>query len=172
MSASLDYSNVCVEKGFIDSIMTVFEKSDYITGIFIYSLDFVNHTKDIVTVRDVFEGELNSGINNLKIRFGNFHLNYLVHVHRDFLGFFEKCKIPDTYKQELVKFINKYNLRKYIENCNQYYYFDRNILYPEFSFLNGFFKKIKDNEIKFLFVNENLYSQFLNSFPKHKFNKK
>lgn len=161
MTTAIDFSNVQFEKGFIDTVNPILNRNN-IRGVFIYSIDYLTEKKEIITVRNVFDNDIVSGINKLKETYGNFHLNYLIYVSSFILENDLKNKFITNYRKELNNFTTKFNLRKY----NYDNYFDRNVLCPEFTFLYTFLKKIKENTIKILFVNQNLYSQFFNTFKK------
>ena len=163
MTTAIDFSNVQFEKGFIETVKPVLNGGD-IRGVFIYSIDYLTDKKDIITVRNVFDNDIVSGINQLNELYGNFHLNYLIYVSSFILESELKNKFIANYKKELNNFAKRCNLRKY----NYDNYFDRNVLFLEFTFLNSFLKTTKENSIKIVFVNQNVSSQFLYTFKKWK----
>ena len=161
MTTAIDFSNVQFEKGFIQTVKPVLNVGN-IRGVFIYSIDYLTQKKEIITARNVFDNDIVSGINQLNELYGNFHLNYLIHVSSFVLENELKKKFIADYKKELNCFTKKFNLRKY----NYDNYFDRNVLFPEFTFLNTFLKRTKESSIKIVFVNQNLSSQFFHTFKK------
>jgi len=147
-------TSILVEKGFIDSFKKELnEKYKKITGKFIYSLDYLDNKKNIISVREM-SGRLNleTLIEVLIKNYNNFHLNYLL-VNTSIIFIHDKNDFEFNYRSLINEIKNKVG-------------FNRNNIKPEFMYLtNGLKSKVfKDNNIEMIFINRNIYSHYINRY--------
>ena len=147
-------TSILVEKGFIDSFKKELnEKYKKITGKFIYSLDYLDNKKNIISVREM-SGRLNleTLIEVLIKNYNNFHLNYLL-VNTSIIFIHDKNDFEFNYRSLINQIKNKVG-------------FNRNNIKPEFMYLtNGLKSKVfKDNNIEMIFINRNIYSHYINRY--------
>lgn len=147
-------TSILVEKGFIDSFKKELnEKYKKITGKFIYSLDYLDNKKNIISVREISERlNLETLIEVLIKNYNNFHLNYLL-VNTSIIFIHDKNDFEFNYRSLINEIKNKVG-------------FNRNNIKPEFMYLtNGLKSKVfKDNNIEMIFINRNIYSHYINRY--------
>lgn len=148
-------NSILVEKGFILSFKKeINEKYNKITGRFVYSLDYLDNKKNIISVREISERiNLETLIDYLIKKYDNFHLNYLLVLRNSIVFIHDK----DDFEFKYINLINE------IKNKVG---FNRNNIKPEFMHLtNGLKSKIfKDNNIEMIFINRNVYPHYINRY--------
>ena len=153
-------TSVFVEKGFINSFKNeLIEKYKSYNGKFIYSLEFLDKHKNINTVRDISNYTSLENLFNLLIKnFGNFHLNYLVFVNVSRVFVDEQDTINKKYFKIRNYFLKIFSI--HLENKSS---FNRLHIRPEFIHLIQSFKDktMQDINIEMIFINDNIYSQYL-----------
>jgi hypothetical protein len=153
-------TSVCVEKGFIHSFKDGFiKKYKSYNGKFIYSLEFLDENKNINTVRDISSYTRVEDLFNILIKnFGNFHLNYLVFVNVSRIFLDEQEKINTQYFKIRCDFMKRFSIQ--LDNKSS---FNRTLIRPEFIHLiqNFNHRTMKDVDIEMIFINDNIYRQYL-----------
>ena len=156
----LNNDSVVFAKGFYTSTKSpIIVKHGNIYGNYALSLDYVlsdGITKRILTVRlFVSRVQLESLLDNLFDKYGNYHLNYLIFMSS---AFFED-NAPGVYMREINKFIMKFNNNLLPEHVP----FDKNMLYDEFNTIRRIWrtKEFAGIKAQMLFVNDNIYTHYM-----------
>ena len=156
----LNNDSVVLSKGFYTSTKSpIIEKHGNIYGNYGLSFDYVlsdGITKQILTVRMfVSRIQLETLLDNLFDKYGNYHLNYLIFMSSVFFD----DKAAEIYMREINKSIMKFNnniLPKHVP-------FDKNTLYDEFHTIKRIWKTKQFTGInaQMLFVNDNIYTSYV-----------
>lgn len=157
----LSASEVVHHKGFYTSTKSpIMEKHGNLYGNFAFSLDYVLQKgiqKHIMTARKfVVCHQLETLLDNLFDKYGNYHLNYILFFPCAILN---DCSGVDNYNQEMNKYVMSLNGNK----LPQHVPFDKNILYGEFAKIRAIIrsKPFSRQKGKILFVNDNVFSIYM-----------
>jgi hypothetical protein len=147
---------VVVKKGFIKSVYTDISNSfSRRRGVFMISFDYVKVSglkRDILTNRFISDNVLLVDLlDSLKTAFGNFHLNYIIDT--GIIQFFssradETCELRKEYSAVLEKY-----------NQLPGSYVNKGFSRMEFVMLFQLYKK--KNSADILFINDNMYRDFI-----------
>ena len=149
--------DIICEKGYIDTIAPILSKAiqdDSKFGTFILSFDYMDNKKSscmIYTDRIVINRQfLIETLAEMKKKYGNYHLNYIIQVKH---SFFDNDEIA------LIQSENSKYLKKHFELTEKGFIYNRIMVNNEAVFYNNLFRhrKLKDINYQWLFINDNVY---------------
>ena len=147
------------EKGYYKSIKSSIERNfEGVYGNFIVSVDYIytkQLSKTICTTRLVVNRtKIVDLLEKLYTIYDNFHLNYIIMMHQSYLDANEITFITTE--------INKYMMKSF-QTFDEQFIYNRIMINSELIMLRQLFKVRKLNHInlKWLFVNDNIYRDFI-----------
>ena len=156
-SSAKHTSGIICEKGYIKTVIPVLTSMlphDSRFGNYIISFDYMdnmNNAPTIYTKRTVIRRQnLVKALENISSEYGNFHLNYAIHM---------KCSLLDDDEGDYITSeLSKYMVKNYQQDKHGYIY-NRIMINNEGVFYKQLFKRKNVRHIKFqwVFVNENVY---------------